>query len=67
MKTASKWAIIIAVIAGLELAFGINDTGGKVALALLVWSCLSIPIGLAIGALCRFGEYGYDDEPYTRT
>ena len=55
-------AVVIGILAALELAFGINDTGAKVALILLVWCCASIPLSLVIG---RFFEIvGYEDEPH---
>jgi O-antigen/teichoic acid export membrane protein len=46
MKRVIKWASVIGIISALELAFGINETGGRIALVLLCWSVLSIPLVL---------------------
>jgi hypothetical protein len=51
MKTVRRWAFIIGAMAALELAFGIDATGGKVALVALVWCCLAVPLSLAAGQL----------------
>lgn len=62
MKTIITLAIVIGIFAALELALGINDTGAKVALILLVWCCASIPLGMVIG---RFFEIvDYEDRGY---
>ena len=62
MKTIIILAIVIGIFSALELAFGINDTGGKVALIILVWCCASIPVGMVV---TRFFEIvGYEDESH---
>lgn len=59
MKTIITLAVVIGIFATLELAFGINETGAKVALILLVWCCASILVSLVVG---RFFEIvGYKD------
>ncbi len=63
MKTITRWSVIVAAIAAAELYFGVDDTGARVALVLLIWAALSIPFGLALGAFIDrvAAEYG-DDE-----
>jgi hypothetical protein len=46
MKRSIKWAAVIGIMSALELAFGIDETGGRVALVLLSWSVFSIPLVL---------------------
>jgi hypothetical protein len=46
MKSTIKWASVIGALSALELAFGINETGGAVALVLICWSVFSIPLVL---------------------
>ncbi len=51
MKTIITLAVVIGIFAALELYFGIDDTGGKIALVMLVWSCISIPVTLSIDCI----------------
>ena len=60
MRTIIILAIVFGIASALELAFGINDTGEKFALILLVWCCTSIPLSLVIGRF--FAIVNYDDE-----
>jgi hypothetical protein len=46
MKRTIKWAVVIGILSALELAFGIDETGGRVALVLLCWSVIAIPLVL---------------------
>jgi hypothetical protein len=46
MKRVIKWASVIGILSALELSFGIDKTGGQVALVLLCWSVFSIPLVL---------------------
>lgn len=44
MKKVIAWAAVIGIPSALELAFGINETGGRIALVLLCWSVFAIPL-----------------------
>lgn len=48
-------AVLVAIAAALELTFGINDTGCTIALVLLVWGCMSIPVSLAVARFIKNG------------
>lgn len=57
MKTIITLAVVIGIFAATELAFGISDTGAKVALILLVWCCTSIPVSLVVGRFFEIVSY----------
>jgi hypothetical protein len=59
-----KILICIAVIAGLELYFGINETGGKIALMVVIWAAMAAPVSLAFGEFCRRGPAYDGDGPW---
>jgi hypothetical protein len=46
MKRTIKWASVIGIISALELVFGIDEPGTRIALVLLCWSVFSIPLVL---------------------
>lgn len=48
MKKVITWASVIALLSILELIYGVNSTGEKVAVVLLSWSLMSVPIALAV-------------------
>lgn len=65
MKAIIVCAVMIGIVAAVELAFGVSDWGGRVALAVLVWCCLSVVVGLIVGRLIEGASIaGRDNEEY---
>lgn len=59
MKTIITLAIVIGITAALELAFGIDETGAKFALVILVWCFAFMPLVICVDLISQIVDYEY--------
>lgn len=59
MKTIITLAIVIGIFSALELAFGINETGAKIALVTLVWCFAVFPLVVAVDLISQIVDSEY--------
>lgn len=62
MKKLITWAAVVALLSILELIYGVNSTGEKVAVVLLSWSLILPPIALAIVKFIASYKPNYYDD-----
>lgn len=63
LRTVVIFCILVSIGSGIAFVLGVGDTADRVALVLLCWSSMSVPISLAVGAFARNGYGGGDDVP----
>lgn len=53
LKTVVIFCVLIAIGSGIAFVVGVGDRADRIALVLLCWSSMSVPVSLFVGNLVR--------------